>query len=895
MSSIDKGTDFEKIVCEILYQTNPYHISHYIGGPDRGKDILLQYKIGSQLYDVIVECKNYTKPVNKEIIMPALDWAKIHKPALLYFWIKPNLTPSAKDYLQLFCKEYNISVQYEENLNIERYISALQEDDYIIFYGLKTRITNSINRTSNKSLINLEYNDQISETDHFLVDREVERNILLEKSYKAFYIQGVSACGKTQLIKNIAYRYHQNGKKIFWHTVRTEESEQQIQSFYTSLAHFFTIVCNDSRLEIYLSSHGYCLSNDLLSILTQLFNIYDPILIIDDVHKCQLDNMILKETFETVIEHELCRIYFIGWFNVFKKSFLLNKSMKVLVLEGLPDNYLNQIIIHNIGCSKMEIATLIHDKYNGLPGYAVLVDEDTCQDTLETNDTFLHGFINCLNPSEKKALFILTFSSIPIDLHYWTSLNLIDSIHSLIEKRLIECRGTSYNIHDKYRPFFRNYPLNNYDFQETVNSMKEISTHEIEIALDLIDIYVERKQIEEAYMILKNSFQSFLHKQLIKNTLKRVQRIEETQVDNRHLIDLLKMKIILLERLSQHTTCINYINMIKNETQLCTTEWENIFYIYLRCLYFTNQYDNLLKTVSIYNKYILNDASMEIRIQIYLVIGRVYYIRGDLETALTLYLLSYYNSIKVNNLSLIMKSIHRIAMIECSYGYISESKNTFYTLSKLEKIITPKRKSYAFYRIAKCCYLLNELDDGIDYTKKSISIKESFGDIRGLAFSYKTYAKIYFKQHKFLDAVYYINQARNIALKLGLNKEVLSITIILVENILNYHIEYDMLELKKLLSDGLNIAIEEKLLYRIHTIMQLAENMWEDIYCYSQKKYFEIEKILNNETKPIQTLYYNSLDKNGKNSFDSLIKNGNPISAGLLINVGVFPATNLLL
>lgn len=153
MSSADKGTEFERTVCEILYQTNPYSISHYIGGSDRGKDILLQYKIGTQLYDIIVECKNYTKPVNKEVIMPALDWAKIHRPALLYFWITPNLTPSAKDYVKLFSEEYKIAVQFEENLNIERYISALQEDDYIIFYGLKTRITNSINCTNNKSLL----------------------------------------------------------------------------------------------------------------------------------------------------------------------------------------------------------------------------------------------------------------------------------------------------------------------------------------------------------------------------------------------------------------------------------------------------------------------------------------------------------------------------------------------------------------------------------------------------------------------------------------------------------------------------------------------------------------------------------------------------------------------
>ena len=40
MSSTDKGTEFERTVCEILYQTNPYNISHYIGGADRGKSEL---------------------------------------------------------------------------------------------------------------------------------------------------------------------------------------------------------------------------------------------------------------------------------------------------------------------------------------------------------------------------------------------------------------------------------------------------------------------------------------------------------------------------------------------------------------------------------------------------------------------------------------------------------------------------------------------------------------------------------------------------------------------------------------------------------------------------------------------------------------------------------------
>lgn len=240
-----------------------------------------------------------------------------------------------------------------------------------------------------------------------------------------------------------------------------------------------------------------------------------------------------------------------------------------------------------------------------------------------------------------------------------------------------------------------------------------------------------------------------------------------------------------------------------------------------------------------------------------------------------------------------MKSIHRIAMVECCCGYISESKNTFYTLSKLDNIITPKRKSYAYYRIAKCCYLLDELDEGIDYTKKSISIKESFGDLRGFAFSYKTYAKIFFKQNKFVDAIYYINEARNVALKLGLNKEVLSINIILIENVLKYDVDYDMEELKNMLVDCLKIATEEKLLYRIHTIMKLSEQKWDDIYNSSKKKYIEIGNKLKDETTQIKDFYYNSLDQIAKNDFDLLLAKQKTISSGLLIASGIIPSPDL--
>ena len=96
-----------------------------------------------------------------------------------------------------------------------------------------------------------------------------------------------------------------------------------------------------------------------------------------------------------------------------------------------------------------------------------------------------------------------------------------------------------------------------------------------------------------------------------------------------------------------------------------------------------------------------------------------------------------------------------------------------------------------------------------------------------------------------------------------------------------------------MLVDGLKIATDEKLLYRIHTIMKLSEHKWEDLYNISKKEYNEIEDKLKEETLRIKEYYYNSLDQNAKNDFDLLLTKQKPISSGLLINSGIIPSQDL--
>lgn len=887
MITVDKGTAFESNVCQILYSTNPYSISHYDGGPDRGRDILLQYKVENVIYDVIVECKCYAQSVNKEDIMSSLNWAKVHRPALLYLWIKPYLTASTKDYIKLFCNEYDISVLYEEELNIKKYNDELKKRKSDILLNLRERIIDSLKDSKHTNLLELEYDSQIANTDHYLADREWERTILMGNEYIAYYIQGVSACGKTQLVKNIAYIYKQNGKDIFWHTIYDEESERQTCSFFSTLAHFFEIYYCDDRMEKYLQGHGYYLSNELITILTSLLNQFHPVIVIDNVHKCSFENNILKNTFESIISARLCRIYFIGWFNIFPRTFNIKNNLKILVLEGLQENDLDSIIIHNIGQSKKHIAALIKNQYNGLPGYAILVDNQTNYNSLESNDTFLHGFIERLSKEEKKVLFILTYASLPIEKKYFSKLNLLESLSQLIEKRLVENKGNNYNVHDKYKPFFKNYTLNSIDFQEIMSALALISETKIEIALDIIGIYSELQLSENAYSFLEKSFSRLIHHQLIKKTFKLVQGIEEVLIDNRYLIELCKMKIILLERLSQYNLCIQYLTMIEKDIEFCSSQWEKIYYIQLRCFYFSNLYDKLLCSVSENRNYIFEQMDEELRIQILLLIGRVYYIRGDLETSLMIYLLSYQFAISGNKTALAVKAIHRIAMIECCKGLYFESKNTFLKLTELDVLITPKRKSYAYYRIAKCCFALEELDESIDYSRKSISIKESYDDKRGILFSYKLLAKVYFKKHEFVDALFYINQARYIANELGLTKEEAAVNLTLAENILKYGIDYEENSIEELLHDSLNIATNEKLLFRIDTIVRLSEGNYTDLHNQSKKQYELAKQLLECNAKKMRELYSKYFTKHIQNLFEQLQNNNKAITTALLLDIGI--------
>lgn len=102
-----------------------------------------------------------------------------------------------------------------------------------------------------------EYELDKSDDGPFLIDRELEREKLLYQPQKAFYLQGVSACGKTQLLKYIAFIFMRKGMSTFWYTVHSGNVEQQCSDFFHTLARYFESVHQDKLLLEYFNTYGF--------------------------------------------------------------------------------------------------------------------------------------------------------------------------------------------------------------------------------------------------------------------------------------------------------------------------------------------------------------------------------------------------------------------------------------------------------------------------------------------------------------------------------------------------------------------------------------------------------------------------------------------------------------
>lgn len=822
MNSFDKGHEFEKDVLKILYTTNPYKITHYDGGSDRGRDIIINYMIDSTLYEVIVQCKCYSNSIKIEDISSSLDWVKVHRPALFYLWVKPYLTSSTKDYLESFSKEYNIIVDYEEAVNIERYLDELSVKNSEILKNLKERIINNINK--NTALLP----SRFSEEDCYLVDRVIAQEELKDNIFHAFFVQGVSGCGKTQLLKKVALYYTNQKRHIFWFTFHTSTSDIQLKTFWTSLGIFFYVEYNNYKLNSYFEKFGYHSTTILKEMVISLLKEHSIFMIIDDVHKCSFDNCELRDFFELIIEKELATIFFAGWFNIFDSKPFIQTKLKKVSLDGLEWKDLDTIIKHNTGESKPSIAKKIADEYNGLPSFASIVHSNTVEEDFCTDKTFLFSLVTYLSEDEKVVLFSFVHSSEPLPKLLFCIAGYERAFDTLNQKNLIERQEQKYIIHDKYNNLLKEYPLSYSLAQKIISIFQEESKENIHAIFDIAMIDYQLKQYETAIGIINNNFSKLLHSVSAYEILNYYQLIEKAFPASYNPREVLLNKAILLERCENYELSLFYVELLKYSIAEKNNDWEKIIYLEMRCYYFRNEYDKIINLVTLYSEQ-LKHSSNSILAQTFLLVGRIYYIRGQTDEALFYYLLSYDYSLKSQDKILIAKTIHRIAMIELKKGYILQSKETFENLLTNDELLSLKRKSYIYYRLAECDYKLGDYEAASKNNLISLNLKQSISNKRGKIFCHRLSAKIAMKTGDYVVAEHEINLALSLAQELKIHKEEMSCAIIKINQLMLTK-ESVPDNCRKSVESYVDIAQTEKNIYLLTQLMNSVKDIYPDIF-----------------------------------------------------------------
>lgn len=769
-------------------------------------------------------------------------------PSLIQFWFISDVSQVIRQLIRVYEKKYNINILIENAANLNSYKQATDK--------FQIHITKVLPKILEDEFLD-EYTVRISKSDHFLVDRYIEQNTLKSSCSSSFYIIGLSFCGKTQLLKNIVREYINQQHSVFWHTIISNESIVQYKTFLTSLGYFLNYQYNENRLNAYISKYGCGISSELLSLISSLIKLHKPIIVVDDIHKCNINNIDLVQIFILLIQESECRLYMAGWFNIFNEVVNIQNNIKYLALNGLSHEYLDQIIQKKIGHSRIEIAKEIELKYSGLPGYAELVDQDTNLQKLYSTNSYLNSFVESLTHDEQTVLFLLGYITVPIRIIYFENQNLLQALHTLVRKKLIREEGEYYSVHDTYRLFIASYSINNDLFSAILSSAQSIIEQNYRVALDLINICLSKSKYYEAYNILIMGFDLIIHNQVYSELLKYLQQIETNITETNW--DILYRKIILLERINEYQLCINYIALIGGELRNNNiVKYIHCLYVYFRCLYFTNQYDNIIKEYKNNSEVIFEFANRKILCQMLLLIGRVFYIRGDLNTSGTIYILAYQYAYGYKILE--AKTIYRIGMIEYAKGLINESITTFSQLVDLDINLTPKRRSYIYNKLARSYLAIEDIEKCRYNNNESLKIKEIYHDERGLIFCKKIQAKILLYENKISEAIALLDEAKKLAIKLSLDKENLSVCLMQVAMCLKYT-SMSKEKLISLLEECIHTCEEEKLLGKLRIIIELYNTYWPHLKYDIFKLCNNIEVLIQNDADSILSLYKNKFSR----------------------------------
>ena len=773
-NNLSKGNDFEMLVYEILYHTIPHSLEFYYGGSDRGRDIMVQYNIHGQSKQVIVECKNYDSAVSQKDIVSSINWAVANRPDLYYLWVSSHLTPSAKDYIDKIATQYNLCVLYEEKESITKYKNALKSGDDSVFALLKAKIEYSIHKNS-EIFKNLEYDSKILLSSHYMLDRSKERKELKNKSIFNYYITGASGLGKTQLAKVTAKFYYEKGYKIFWHRIISEnENQYQTRCFLESLGMFFKANFNDCYLNDYLENHGNYITNQLINILTSMINIYNPIFFIDDIHKCRLDNDTYLELLYHLIQNDNCRCYFLGWFNIFDISKVkIRSKIEYVEITPLEDKYIKQIAKHSNAKISDELLDIIVQKSQGFPALAEVMPKS--EDLIYVNNieqTF-ERLLDYLSETEKELLIALAISRIPLPKKIIYN-NYYEASKQLERRRIAKSEGETLALHDRFKDIIKkSFSLKN---AKAFLIIEECSSQEPILIIDLLYAYLSYGMHDQIHEKLNQYFDYLIKQGFDVMLFEFIKKAEENESFGQ--MDFIIKKMVLVERRADYDLLGMYLDITEMKVNsqseyFYLREYLKYRYLYFKCMFdkIFNMFWNNFEDIQAY--------PLKIYLQILFIIGRTYYIQGDLKTATEIYYFIY-NMAFSNSLSdLCIKALHRICIIEEKLGMYKSAQKSLEQLLKSKYFVSAKRQAFAHFRMAKCYNGLGNTALAHEENNKSIEIKESLNAQRGLVFSYKLRAQIYMNEDQYDEAIIWAEKSFALSKELGLDKEIIATGLVL--------------------------------------------------------------------------------------------------------------------
>lgn len=813
-TTLSKGNEFETLVYEILYHTIPQSIEFYYGSGDRGRDIILQYNIHGQNKQVIVECKNYHGTVTQKDVVNSINWAVANRPDLYYLWISSHLSPSTKDYIKKIAVQYNLAILYEENESIQKYKEALKSGENVVFTRLKSKIQDVIYK--NSELFNgLEYNSKILISNHYLLDRQEERKILKKSTITNFYLTGTSGIGKTQLAKVIAKYYFDRKEKIFWHRVISKnDNEYQVKCFLEAMGTFFKANFNDNYLYEYINSHGSYLTNQLINILNSMFNAHKTIIFIDDIHKCSLDNYAFLELLYQLVQNDNCRCYFLGWFNIFDISKIdLFNQINYIEIKPLDDQYIKKIAKHSNTKLSDDLLNLVVEKSQGFPGLAEVIPNATELIYIDNLEQTFTNLLEYLADDEVEILIALVISRVALPKNILFN-NYYEACRQLERRKIIKTEGNTLVLHDRFKDLIqKSYNLKN---PNSFILLEKCSKQETVILIDLLYTYLSYEMKNEITNILNQYFDILISKGFDSMLFDFIRKMEEQEPVNS--IDLIIKKMILIERKAEYDMLGMYLEITEKMIDKENPHYFMRQYLKYRYFYFNCMFDKMFNDFwSDFNN--IQMYPKDIYLQILFIIGRTFYIQGDMLSATEIY--SYiFNEAFQNTLSnLCIKALHRICIIEEKLGMYESAKKTLDKLMKSKYFISSKRQAFANYRLAKCYLGLNDITSAHEKNNKSIEIKESLNAQRGLIFSYKLRAQIYFAEQDIDSALLWGNQAYTLATNQNLNKEVVATGILLAKI---YLLKKENKKAEEIIENCTDFARAYALVYRLQILDEIC-------------------------------------------------------------------------